>query len=395
MWPGRSSFGTLNVSSLCLWRWLNSPLALRFLNKSGDPLWAPHWVQHCVWWLSHSLKKSGTEPTAPPSAPWILQLASFAMWTTDCACRTPAGTTKSASPISFTRSSTVIPSFWKRNRTRSSWAFASSSSLLPFATALHATSTRSWRHSPHHLWPSNFRVLFHDYFWSPNVRTLHTNEHEVLPHCTVCTDLQVLPSPILPLPPSRSVNTYTFPHCGKILNCHAASAYVSLFTSWWTFDLFGPHVNLYDLGVVRFQLAYPQTRLHLLLGPYSTLRHGFLVSYYVNSDSRTSVSSISSWCSPCLPSPTSSNGATTTHAHSQHWTYSSSQYRRMESTWWATTTLLGPDQRLHWQCPHPITGYCGGRDTYGWTGGNPSPWATPPCCRSVTWCPTCTLEAFY
>ena len=144
-----------------------------------------------------------------------------------------------------------------------------------------------------------------------------------------------------------------------------------------------------------FQLAYPQTRLHLLVGPYSTHCHGFLVSYDVNSDSRTSVSSISSWCSPCLPSTTSSNGATTTHAHSQHWTYSSSQYRRMESTWWATTTLLGPDQRLHWQCPHPIAGYGGGRDTYGWTGGNPSPWATPTCCRSATWCPTCTFEAFY
>ena len=86
------------------------------------------------------------------------------MLTTDCACRIPPGTTKSASPTSFTRSSTVTPSFWKRSRTRSSWAFASSSSPLPFATALRATSTRSWRHSPHHLWLSNFRVLFHDSF---------------------------------------------------------------------------------------------------------------------------------------------------------------------------------------------------------------------------------------
>ena len=33
-------------------------------------------------------------------------------------------------------------------------------------------------------------------FLSPNVRTLHTNEREVLPHCTVCTELQVFPSPI-------------------------------------------------------------------------------------------------------------------------------------------------------------------------------------------------------
>ena len=32
------------------------------------------------------------------------------------------------------------------------------------------------------------------------------------PHCTVCTDLQVLPSPTLSLLPSRSVNICTFPH---------------------------------------------------------------------------------------------------------------------------------------------------------------------------------------
>ena len=30
-----------------------------------------------------------------------------------------------------------------------------------------------------------------------------------------------------------------------------------------------------------FQLAYPQTRLHLFVGPYSTHCHGFLVSYDV------------------------------------------------------------------------------------------------------------------
>ena len=244
MWPGRSSFGTSNASFLCLWRWLNSSLALRFLNKFGVPLWALHWVQHCAWWSSHFRKKSGTEPTAPHSAPWILQLAFFAMWTTDCACRTPAGTTKSASPIFFTRSSTAIQSFWKRNRTRSSWAFASSSSLLPFVTALHATSTRSWRHSSHHRWRYNFRVLFHAYFWSPNARILHTNGHEVLPHCTVCTEPQVLPSSILSLPQSRFVNIYTFSHCGKILNRSAAGTYVSLFTSCRPFHLFGLHVNL-------------------------------------------------------------------------------------------------------------------------------------------------------
>ena len=114
------------------------------------------------------------------------------MLTTDCVCRILRGTTKSASPISFTRSSTATQSFWKRNRTRSSWAFASSSSLSPFATALRATSTRSWPHSPHHLLQFNFRVSSHDYFWSPNVRTLHMNEREVLPHCTVCTEQRFL-----------------------------------------------------------------------------------------------------------------------------------------------------------------------------------------------------------
>ena len=57
------------------------------------------------------------------------------MLTTDCVCRILRGTTKSASPISFTRSSTATQSFWKRNRTRSSWAFASSSNLSHFATA--------------------------------------------------------------------------------------------------------------------------------------------------------------------------------------------------------------------------------------------------------------------
>ena len=49
-----------------------------------------------------------------------------------------------------------------------------------------------------------------------------------------------------------------------------------------------------DVGVLLSQLAHPQTRFHLYLGSYSTLRDGFLVSYNLNSDSRTSISSISS-----------------------------------------------------------------------------------------------------
>ena len=151
MWPGRYSFVTLNASSLCPWRWPNFPSAPPFSSKSGAPPWAPRWVLRCAWWLSHFLRKSGTEPTVLLWLQWIFQLASFAMLTTDCAWQILHGTMKSASPISFTRSSTAIQSFWKRNRTRSSWASASSSSLSHFATALRATSTRSWPHSPHHL----------------------------------------------------------------------------------------------------------------------------------------------------------------------------------------------------------------------------------------------------
>ena len=143
-----------------------------------------------------------------------------------------------------------------------------------------------------------------------------------------------------------------------------------------------------------FQLAHPQTRFHLYLGPYSTLRDGFFVSYNFNPDSRTSVSSISSWCSPCLPPTTSSNGVTSTYSYPQYWTYTSSQHRRMESTRWAATALLGPDQRLYWHCPHPFAGYSWGRGTYGWTFGNPSSWTTSPRCCPVTWSPPCTLEAF-
>ena len=194
----------------------------------------------------------------------------------------------------LTRSSTAILSFWKLNRTRSSWAFASSSSLLPSATALHATSTRSWRHSPHHLWPSNFQALFHDYFWSPNVRTPHMNGHEVLPHCIICTDQPVSPESDL-FAAAKPIRQYLHvSYCGKILNCLAADAYVHcshLAESLTPLDLICIY---FDHGTVLFQQAYPQTRLHLPVGPYSTHCHGFLVSYDVNSDPRTSVSSISS-----------------------------------------------------------------------------------------------------
>ena len=52
----------------------------------GSPLESS--IVHDGW--SHSLKKSGTEPTAPPSAPGILQLASFAMWTIDWCLSDPS-----------------------------------------------------------------------------------------------------------------------------------------------------------------------------------------------------------------------------------------------------------------------------------------------------------------
>ena len=55
------------------------------------------------------------------------------------------------------------------------------------------------------------------------------------------------------------------------------------------------HTLFYPMSVYWLsQLAHPQTRFHLYLGPYSTLRDGFFVSYNFNPDSRTSVSSISS-----------------------------------------------------------------------------------------------------
>jgi len=71
-------------------------------------------------------------------------------------------------------------------------------------------------------------------------------------------------------------------------------AYVSRFTSCWTSHLFYQNFILPTVVVLIFQLAHPQTRFHLYLGPYSTLRDGFFVSYNFNPDSGIGVSSISS-----------------------------------------------------------------------------------------------------
>ena len=111
--------------------------------------------------------------------------------TTDYVWQIPLGTMKSHSPTSCIRSSTATLLSLRRKQIKSSWASVSSSNPSPFATALHAISTRLWHHSRHLHWTSNSLALYLDYSWSPNVRTLLPKEIEVLPHCTVCTKLQV------------------------------------------------------------------------------------------------------------------------------------------------------------------------------------------------------------
>ena len=165
MWPGKSSFVTLNASSWCLWRWPNFPLAPQFMNRFEAPLWALLWALRCAWWSSLSRKKSGTEPTKQPCLPWTSQLVYFVMLTIDFALQILPGTTTFALPISCTRSFTATRSSWKLSRIRSSWASALSSNLSHYATAPRETSTRSWPHSRHHPWRCNFQALFHGSFW--------------------------------------------------------------------------------------------------------------------------------------------------------------------------------------------------------------------------------------
>ena len=195
-WPGRSLFVILNASFWCPWRWPSSPSAPQSMNKSEAHPWVPLWAQPFAWWSSPFRKKSGTEPTALPWPPWTSQLAYFAMWTTDFVLQTLPGTTKSLLPTFCTRSSTATQSSWKRSQIKSFWAFALSSNPSHYATALHVTSTKLWHHFRHHLWRCNYQVLSHDFFWSPNVRTLPWNGLEVLPRCIVCTEQQVFVNPI-------------------------------------------------------------------------------------------------------------------------------------------------------------------------------------------------------
>ena len=105
---------------------------------------------------------------------------------------------------------------------------------------------------------------------------------------------------------------------------------------------------------MTFQLVHPQIRSHLHCRTSPASRDGFFISYYVNSDSRTGFSPISSRCTPCVSSTTSSNGLTPANTHSQHWTNTSTQHRRMEPTWRTSTALLWPDQCLHWRGPRPF-----------------------------------------
>ena len=128
------------------------------------------------------------------------------------------------------RSSTVIPSFWKRNRTRSSWAFASSSSFcpslqpstrlqpghgailrIPLAVQLSGFVSRLFLVAkcahPAHERTRGFAALHRLY------RSAGFTE----------SDLAAAAKPIR--------QYLHVPHCGKILNSPAASAYVSLFIS--------------------------------------------------------------------------------------------------------------------------------------------------------------------
>ena len=162
----------------------------------GSPMGSPLSPALCMMVVALSEEIWYRTYTTPPCQLWISLLAYFAMWTTDFAWRIHPGTMTSPSLTFCTRSSTAIQSSWKRSQIRSSWAFVSSSNPLHYATAPHATSTRSWHHFRHHLWLCNYLDSCPDFSWSPNARTPAPNDLEVLPHCIVCTELQVFRNPI-------------------------------------------------------------------------------------------------------------------------------------------------------------------------------------------------------
>ena len=181
---------TSNASSSCLWRWPSSPSAPLSTNRFVAHPWVPLSVLHYVWWSWLCLKKFGTKRTIPRWPQWTCQLAYFSTLTTDYAWQTHPGAMRFRSPTSSIRSSTATLLSLRRNQTKNSWVFVSSSNLLPCVIALHVTLSRSWHHFRHLCWMFNFLASCLDCSWSPNARTLRPNEIEVLLHCTVCTKLQ-------------------------------------------------------------------------------------------------------------------------------------------------------------------------------------------------------------
>ena len=99
--------------------------------------------------------------------------------------------------------------FWRLNPTRNSWAFALNSNRLHYDTAHHVILIKLWHLFRLHPLPSNFLVSSHDYFWLPSVRIQHRNKHEVLPHCTDCTERPAFLRPTYFPHPNLSENTFT------------------------------------------------------------------------------------------------------------------------------------------------------------------------------------------
>ena len=110
------------------------------------------------------------------------------MWTTDYVSPTHRGTMKYTLPTSCALSSMASRSSWRPSPTRNSWAFALNSNHSHYDIAHHVISTRSWLLFPPLRSMSNSLVLYPDCFWWPNAPTLNPNKHEVLPHCTDCTE---------------------------------------------------------------------------------------------------------------------------------------------------------------------------------------------------------------
>ena len=118
--PGKSTSVTSSASSWCPWRWRSSPSATPSSLKFEAPPWALLWARRYVWWLWHCQRKSGTKPIRPHWPTWTYHRDSCATWTIDYASLTHHGSTRSALPIFYTRSSTESRSFSRPNLTRNS-----------------------------------------------------------------------------------------------------------------------------------------------------------------------------------------------------------------------------------------------------------------------------------